>query len=190
MSSNAEMTEAGRQLSRAWWLFLVTGILWVLIALIVLTVDPGTTAMIGYLTGFVLIAAGVNQFVTIGYVENLKWLYGVLGAVFVVGGVLALLEPFQTFGILALLIGWYLLIKGTFDVVMSVAERGELHLWGLVLASGLIEVAIGIWAIGSPARSAWLLILWVGLTALMRGITEIVLAFRLRSGPPDALAVA
>ena len=93
-------------------------------------------------------------------------------------------------GILALLIGWYLLVKGTFDVVMSVAERHVLHLWGLVLASGLIEIAIGIWAIGSPGRSAWLLVLWVGLTALMRGITEIVLAFKLRSGPPETLAVA
>ncbi|MBS1837202.1 MAG: DUF308 domain-containing protein [Actinobacteria bacterium] len=190
MNADLEATDAGRQLTRAWWLFLVTGIGWVLVAMIVLTVDPGTTVAIGYLTGFVLLAAGINQLVTIAYVDSLKWLYGILGALFLIGGILALMEPFQTFGILALLIGWYLLVKGTFDVVMSVAERHVLHLWGLVLASGLIEIAIGIWAIGSPGRSAWLLVLWVGLTALMRGITEIVLAFKLRSGPPETLAVA
>jgi uncharacterized membrane protein HdeD (DUF308 family) len=53
-------------------------------------------------------------------------------------------------------------------------------LWGLLLASGIIELAIGVWAIGYPGRSAWLLILWVGIAALVRGITEIVLAFKLR----------
>jgi uncharacterized membrane protein HdeD (DUF308 family) len=50
-----------------------------------------------------------------------------------------------------------------------------------LLASGIIQMAIGVWAIGYPGRSAWLLILWIGIGALMRGITGIVLAFKLRS---------
>ena len=44
------------------------------------------------------------------------------------------------------------------------------------------------WALGYPGRSAWLLVLWVGITALMRGVTEIVLAFKLR-GVRAALGV-
>ena len=100
---------------------------------------------------------------------------------------MALLEPFQTFGVLALLIGWYLLFKGVADVIFSIVERDVLHLWGLLLASGIIEIAIGMWAIGYPGRSAWLLILWVGIGALIRGVTEIVLAFKLRgaTAPPS-----
>jgi uncharacterized membrane protein HdeD (DUF308 family) len=185
--------EAGRALTRSWWLFLVTGIAWVVLAFVVLSWDPTTPALIGFLTGLVLIAAGVNEAVTIAFVDGWKWLHGVLAALFVVAGFLALLAPFQTFGILALLIGWYLLFKGLADVIFSIVERDALHLWGLLLASGIIEMAIGIWAIGYPGRSAWLLILWVGIGALIRGITEIVLAFKLRherEHPSGTFAVA
>ena len=87
-----------------------------------------------------------------------------------------LLAGAGAFGILALLIGWYLVLKGTMDIIISIAGRGEIPLWGLLLASGIAQLLIGIWAVGYPGRSAWLLILWVGLGALMRGITEIVIA--------------
>ena len=92
----------------------------------------------------------------------------------------------------ALLIGWYLLIKGTATIVIASMARREIGLWGLLLACGVVEAAIGVWAIGSPARSAWLLVLWVGIGALLRGITEIVAAVRLRDvdDAPNQMAVA
>jgi uncharacterized membrane protein HdeD (DUF308 family) len=178
--TEADMVEIEEVASRSWWLFLITGIAWSVIAFMVLTIDPTTPALIGYLAGFVLLLAGINEFVTIAFVEEWKWLHIVLGVLFVVAGIMALLDPFQTFGILALLIGWYLLFKGMADIIVSIVERAVLPLWGLLLASGIIELAIGVWAIGYPGRSAWLLILWVGIAALVRGITEIVLAFKLR----------
>jgi uncharacterized membrane protein HdeD (DUF308 family) len=178
--TDLEASETRPAFAKAWWLFLITGIAWVLVAFVLLGFKPGTAAIIGYLLGFFLIAAGINELVAIGFAESWKWLHGALGATFVVVGVLALLEPFQTFGILALLIGWYLLFKGIADIFFSIAERDVLHLWGLLLASGIIELVIGIWAIGYPGRSAWLLILWVGIGAVIRGVTEIVLAFKLR----------
>lgn len=179
--TEAQVVEIDRRAAKAWWLFLVTGIAWIVICFAVLTWDPGTTALIGYLTGAVLIVAGINELVTIGFEHDLRWLHGVLGALFIVGGVLAFMEPFQTFGILAVLIGWYLLFKGLAGVVIAILGRHDLHLWGLLLGAGIIEMLIGVWAIGAPVRSAWLLVLWVGITALFRGITEIVLAFKLRS---------
>jgi uncharacterized membrane protein HdeD (DUF308 family) len=175
-----EVIGAVRQVARLWWIFLITGIVWVLIAFMVLAFKPTTPATIGYLTGFVLIAAGVNELIAIGFVDVWKWLHAVLGVLFVVAGILALASPFQTFGTLALLIGWYLLFKGIFDIIISIVERDVLPLWGLGLAAGVIEIAIAMWALGYPGRSAWLLVLWIGITALMRGITEIVTAFKLR----------
>ena len=175
-----EVIGAARAVTRLWWLFLITGIAWVLIAFMVLAFKPTTPATIGYLTGFVLIAAGVNEFMAMGMVAAWRWLHAVLGVLFLVAGFMALASPFQTFGILALLIGWYLLFKGWFDIIVSVVERDLIPLWGLGLASGIIEVGIAMWALGYPGRSAWLLVLWIGITALMRGVTEIVLAFKLR----------
>ena len=182
-----EVIEAARGVTRMWWLFLITGIAWVLIAFMVLSFKPTTPATIGYLTGFVLIAAGVNELMAMGFVSAWRWLRAVLGVLYIIAGFMSLASPFQTFGILALLIGWYLLFKGIFDIILSVVERHLLPLWGLGLASGIIEVAIAMWALGYPGRSAWLLVLWIGITALMRGVTEIVLSFKLH-GAQAALA--
>ena len=185
--TEGDVVAVERQVTRLWWMFLITGIAWVVIAFMILAVDANTPATIGYLAGFVFLLAGVNELVEIPFVEGWKWLHAVLGVLFVVAGVMALMSPFQTFGILALLIGWYLLFKGIADIILSIVERDELSLWGLMLASGIIELVIGVWAIGYPGRSAWLLVLWVGIAALIRGITEIVLAFKLR-GAGKAIA--
>ena len=45
---------------------------------------------------------------------------------------------------------------------------------------GIVEVAIGLWAAGYYGRSAVLLIAWVAVIALVRGVRDIVLAFRVR----------
>ena len=54
--------------------------------------------------------------------------------------------------------------------------------WWLGLIAGIFEIGIGFWASQQlvPARAV-LLIIWVGVFAIFRGITEIVLAFELKS---------
>lgn len=176
-----EVAEGVAQIGKSWWLWLVTGILWILISVVVLSFDPTSATTIAYLFGFVLLFAGAAEFVAIGFVSGWKWLHGLLGVLFVIAGVMALMEPFQTFGVLALLVGWFLLFKGIFDITLSIAGHKEIPMWGLQLSIGIIEVLLGLWAIGYPGRSAWLLILWVGLGALVRGFADFITAFRIRS---------
>ncbi len=165
---------------KMWWLFLITGVGWMFIAMVVLAFDPTSAAAIGYLMGIALMVSGINEIFSAAMVDSWRWLHAAVGLLFVITGVAAMVSPFQTFGILALLIGWYLIFKGTLDLVVSIAGRHEIDLWGFLLAAGLLQLAIGVWALGYPGRSAYLLILWVGIGALMRGITEIIQAFHLR----------
>ena len=88
----------------------------------------------------------------------------IVGALFLVVGIAALLEPFQTFGILALFVGWFLIVKGFFDIAIAIGVRRDLPLWGLTLAVGIVEVLLGLWALGYPGRSAWLLLAWIGIS--------------------------
>jgi uncharacterized membrane protein HdeD (DUF308 family) len=71
--------------------------------------------------------------------------------------------------------------KGTFDMVTAIGFRDVLPLWGLALAVGVLELLLGFWAIGYPGRSAWLLLVWVGIGAILRGIGDLVAAFTYRS---------
>jgi uncharacterized membrane protein HdeD (DUF308 family) len=159
------------------WLQITTGVLWVLVSLVVLSADTAAVVTVAYLVAFVLIFAGVDELVLTAVAPGWRWLHAVLGALFVIGGIAALFEPFQTFGYLALLIGWFLVLKGAFDLAMSIAFRHVLPLWGLLLALGIGEILLGLWAIGYPGRSAWLVLVWVGVGAMFRGIGDLVAGF-------------
>jgi uncharacterized membrane protein HdeD (DUF308 family) len=48
----------------------------------------------------------------------------------------------------------------------------------LQLIGGIVELALGLWAAGYYGRSAILLVAWVAAFAVIRGVRDIVLAFR------------
>src|SRR3954451_11082563 len=102
-------------LGRWWWLLLVTGILWILLGLFVLQAHYDSAVAIGYLVAIWLFFAGVAELVQAGLLEDWRWLHVVVGVLFLLGGVAALMSPFQTFTVLAALIGFFLILKGTFD---------------------------------------------------------------------------
>lgn len=175
-----EVREDIRHFSKTWWLFLIAGIGWIFVSFFVLQFDLDSVWTIGIMFAVVMLLAGVNELVAMAAMPGWRWVHGLLGFLFVFGGIWALAYPGQTFGTLALLIGWFLLVKGTFDVVAGLSNR-SVDLWWLTLVNGIIQIAIAFWAIGYPARSAWLLVLWVGISALMRGFSEIALAFQVRA---------
>jgi len=173
---------------RWWWVLLVTGVLWVLIGMFVLAADFDSAVLIGYMIAFWLLFAAVAEFVEAAVSAGWRWLHIVIGVLFVIGGIAALTSPFQTFTILAALIGVFLVLKGTFDFVVGIVTRHEIDLWWVTMIAGIVEIVIGIWAMGYPGRSAALLILWVGIGAIVRGIVEIANGFHVRKFP-EAVAV-
>ena len=79
------------------------------------------------------------------------------------------------------MIGFFFLFKGIFDIAVAFATKGEYDLWWLQLVVGLIEIGLAFWVSGSFRDKAILLLVYVGIVALSKGITDIMLAFKLRS---------
>jgi uncharacterized membrane protein HdeD (DUF308 family) len=164
-----------------WWLFLVTGIGWMLVALIVLRFDYTSVSAISILFGIVAIAAGVMEIgVTILAGGWWKLLHGLLALVFIVAGIVAFVHPGDTFAALAAVFSFILIFAGTFDIIESISVRHEIEVWWLQLIAGIIELGLGFWAAGYYGRSAVLLVAWVAAFALIRGVMNILLAFRVR----------
>jgi uncharacterized membrane protein HdeD (DUF308 family) len=164
-----------------WWIFLVTGIAWLIFSLLVFQWDYTTVSAISYLFGVVAIVAGLNEFLQISVsTTGWKWVHGVLGILFVLAGIYALWHPYNTFHALAALMGFFLLVKGFVDITVAFVTKGEFELWWLHLVVGLIEIALAFWVAGDWQSKAILLVIYVGIVALMRGITEIFMAFKLR----------
>ena len=164
-----------------WWLFLLTGIAWLVFALLVFQWDYTTVAAISYLFGVVAIIAGVNELFEITVsTRGWKIVHGVLGVLFVLVGFYALWHPYDTFATLAALVGLFLLFRGIFDVTVAFVTKDEFDLWWLQLVAGIAQILLAFWVAGNWRDKAILLVVYVGVVALMRGITELFLAFKLK----------
>jgi uncharacterized membrane protein HdeD (DUF308 family) len=170
-----------KTVSRAWWVFLVAGILWLIMSLIVFRMELGTVYAVSILFGIVAIAAGIDEFLSMGAVHGgWKWLHGILGVIFVVAGIVALANPDWTFLALASIIGWWFLFKGAFDVIVAFVTKGDVDHWWLQLVVGLVELGLAFWVAGNFYEQVILLVVYVGVLCLSKGITDVMLAFRLR----------
>jgi uncharacterized membrane protein HdeD (DUF308 family) len=169
-----------KEFSRAWWIFLVTGIAWLFISVMVLQFDAQSVSTIALLFAIVLFFAALDELLAAFLASGWRWLHAIFAVVFVFGGVWALAYPSQTFGTLALLVAWFLMFRGAFETIASLMNR-DVELWWLGLLAGLAQIFIAFWALGYPGRSAYLLVLWVGIAAMFHGIGSILLAFQIKS---------
>lgn len=185
-----EERQASEEAASLWWLFLVTGILWLLVSLIIFRFDYTSVAAISYLFGFVAIFFGVNEFAAIGGTSTgWKIFHGLFGLIFVIVGVIALIHPYDTFKTLAAVMSFFLVFLGIFNVVLAFATKNEIDYWWVTLIVGIVQLLLGFWAAGYFGREEFLLVIFVAAMCLTRGITEIVFAFKLHKLKKE-LAVA
>jgi len=166
--------------ARYWWLYLLDGIGWLLFAVILFRFDYVTVSAISILFGVAAIVAGTFEFAATA-AESGWWkiAHALLGLVFIVGGIVAFINPGGTFVALAAVISIVLVVLGAFDITTAFMTRVTNSAWWLQLITGIAAVLLGFWAAGSWRISTVLLIAWVAAFALMRGITAIALAIRL-----------
>jgi len=181
-SFEAGAERAAGRLLPPWWLLLVMGIAWTIVGLIVLRFDYTTVNAISILFGCIAIAAGVLEFIVLLLAPGWwKLLHGVLAVVFIAAGVVAFIHPGNTFEALAAVFSFFLVLAGTFDIIIAISSRRENDVWWVQLIGGILELLLGFWAAGYYGRSAVLLVAWVAAFALIHGVRDIVMAFRVRN---------
>ena len=180
---------AAQMVAGSWWVFLVTGIIWLLASLIVLRFDESSITTVGIILGVFFAVAAANEFVIAALVDGWKWVHVLLGAFFALGALWAFFQPKEAFWALASVLGLLLLLKGSFDLIGAVMTKDVNPLWWLGMVVGILEILLAFWASQRyyPARAA-LILIWVGFMAMFRGITEIVLAFQLRRAGKELAA--
>lgn len=165
---------------RLWWVLLVTGSLWSIFGLVVFRFDYTTVSAMSILVGTVCIAGALFEaFGAVG--SHGWWRVAHLGfaVLFAAIGIAAYAHPENTFKALAALFAFYLFFRGVFDIVVALLARPA-ELWWVGLVSGTILVLLAFWAAGDFGHKAFLLVVWVGASALAHGILQIVMAFRIR----------
>jgi uncharacterized membrane protein HdeD (DUF308 family) len=169
------------RLAGPWWVFLLTGIAWLVLSWVSLRFNPASVPTIGVLLGVLFLFAMVDEFFIASVRASWRWLHVIMGIIFAFGAGWSFAQPYGAFWTLASILGLLLIFRGTLDIITSTSSREVNSIWWLGLVAGFLEILLGFWASGQYlAVRGVLLLVWVGLFALFRGISEIVLAFELR----------
>ena len=181
-----------REGARYWWLFLVSGIVWLLIAWMVLRLNATSIATVGVLLGVVLLFAGINEvgMASLSHGGWKVWHY-IMAVIFLLGGLYGFVRPVNTFFALASVLGLILIFYGTFEIIQAIASRPVNPYWWLNLILGILLILLAFWVSESDrmfalAQRTYLILFWVGFLALFRGFSQIFLAFTVRHAGQEA----
>jgi uncharacterized membrane protein HdeD (DUF308 family) len=179
--------EDTRAVTRNWGWFLAAGVAWIVFAFIVLSFNYSTVWAITLFFGIGFIIGGMMELAVAAVAPAWRWLHVLLGIGSILGGFVALIWPGETFLVLGAIVGWLLLFYGVTDIVFAFSTRDIDNIWWMQLIAGIVMVLLGFWAISpddatvSTYRGSVLLVVWIGFAALSRGISDIIIGFRLHS---------
>src|SRR5262245_2168929 len=182
MAVEGVVRESLRAATRWWWVFIVTGILWLWISLVILRFTTTSITTIGILIGVMFTVAAITEFMVVGVTHGgWKAIHVILGVIFVLGAIWGYSNPKDAFWALASVLGFILVLYGAVELTESIVTRDVNPLWWLGLTAGILLILLGFWT-GQQLVTvkAELLIFYAGLFALFRGIGQIVTAFQVR----------
>ena len=100
------------------------------------------------------------------------------GVVFLAIGVTLLVWPKETFKALAVIIGIGLVIGGIAHALDALVTHRAGSYWGLLLARGVLDIVVGLFAIFYPSITVGLVAIFVGADLIIGGVIQIVVSRR------------
>ncbi|QEM81454.1 HdeD family acid-resistance protein [Halomonas binhaiensis] len=108
------------------------------------------------------------------------WVLFLRGCAAIAFGVLAWIYPAMTVEVLIIMFGAYCLVDGVLGVITAVAGRKHNKHWAWLLLWGLASISVGGLTFASPGITALVLLVYIAVWAMVTGLSQLVMAFRLR----------
>jgi uncharacterized membrane protein HdeD (DUF308 family) len=183
-SSRAASLPLLQTLARNWWLILLRGIASVIFGVLAF-VWPGKALLtLVLLWGIYALADGILSLgaALFGGRSEVgpRWWLGVIGIVGIAAGIFTFAAPAIAAGALLFVIAIWAIVIGVLEIIGAIQLRKEIEgEWWLVLG-GLLSIAFGILLLAQPGAGALALVWWIAAFAIVFGITNIALAFRVK----------
>lgn len=167
-----------------WWLFLLRGIAAIAFGVLTL-VSPGATLVV--LMAFIAAYALVDGLVTLVYAFQLRalfnrwWVLLLQGLISVAFGVLAFAHPGLSLLYVVVSVSLWMLLAGIAQFLLARVQQamGGSPIWGVL--GGILSVALAVAAIAYPGLTVAAVLGLVAWFALLFGIVQLVVAFRVKS---------
>ena len=144
----------GQFLSRYWGVELAIGLLWVVVAVVVLKFDDASVVTVGVLTGLLLLLFAAEQFVLAAVAPVARWVWAIFGVLLTAAGIVALIDPVNTFAGFADVLGFVFLGIGVLWMVQAFTERLFNPYWWLTLIASVLMLVLAFWVSGQFFLSA------------------------------------
>jgi uncharacterized membrane protein HdeD (DUF308 family) len=177
---HSPLREVAEQVRQLWWIPLLAGLVSIGLGLAILATDWTVHALV-ITTGLIFIIRGIALAFSPAYAGRTSGEHVVAGIAAVIAGVVLVAWPGPSLLVLAVFVGAWLAVSGSFHIITSFSRRRELPHWGFTFSLGLIELLLGIWAMRRPEATLALLITIIGLWAVLTGVIYCVLAFEIRN---------
>jgi uncharacterized membrane protein HdeD (DUF308 family) len=179
---DAAARQAVKGMARLWWLWLVFGVLWIIVALVILQFDQASITTVGVLIGAMFLASGFQQIALGALVQGaMRWILFIFGVLFLIAGVLSLISPEETFAGIADILGFLFLLVGLFWIIQAFGDREANELWWLGLISGIAMIVLAFWTGGQFfIEKQYTLLVFAGIWALFQGVGDMIKAFQIR----------
>jgi len=117
-----------------------------------------------------------------GVVPSRYWVLMLLSGILLsVLGIWVILSPLQSYLSLSLTFAIGIIVTGFFEAAVSLMSIRHIERWGWLLASGLVDIAIGSYLFSYPQITMMLLPIIIGFWLLVRGIMGIGSAIDMRA---------
>lgn len=167
-----------------WWLLLVSGILFVLLALYIFGQPLASYVALSVLFASTFLVAGIFE---IAYAVSSRrhdqgWGWSLLGGIVdLLFGIFLLSSPMLTMAALPMYIGIVILFRALLGVFYAFnLKKAGITGWGGVLFMAIIGILFALLMIGNPVFGGLTIVVYTAVSFLMLGIVQIALSLRLR----------
>jgi uncharacterized membrane protein HdeD (DUF308 family) len=113
------------------------------------------------------------------------WAFLIRGIVAILFGLMLWFRPGLSLAALVMFFGAWMLVDGVFTIFSSIANRKANADWGWMLVGGIMSALLGVLTLRAPGLTAIVLILYIAVWAIMLGIGQIALGWRIRKEIED-----
>lgn len=178
MESTREAPERIREVSGAWWVVMLVGLLCIAAGVIVLAQPDISLSTLAVIAGIFLLIDGIYAIVaSFSRSTESRGLVALLGVLSLIVGIVLVRHPFSGVVTLALFIGIWLVCVGVVRLVEAFSLPGRRG-WNLLVA--LVEIVAGVVIVSSPEIGVATLALFIGIAFVLRGLGLCILGWALR----------
>jgi uncharacterized membrane protein HdeD (DUF308 family) len=164
-----------RELTRAWWLLLLVGLLSIAAGVIVIAKPSNSLATLAVVSGIFVLLDGISELVgSLSRRTRNRGSAALLGVLSVIVGIVLIRHPIAGVTAIALLLGLWLVTVGVVRFVAAF-EIQDHRLWNIAVA--LVEVIAGVVIVSSPGIGFATLAVLVGIAFILNGLATVALGW-------------